>query len=154
MKTQIILSQNVGNETIYTHSISVEINDAITTTFGRVIGQLAHRFYKQIVITKTCGSGKGLSLRNPFDIRFVIDGKILVDTMLFDEVIKSKIRVGLSAKAQSRFARLLAVTLYNGLEDIQYDAMCDLLDESNSFTAETLMSQVRELLDCDIKEII
>ena len=154
MKTQIILSQNVNNEIVYSHTISLDLNDAVTHKFGSVIGALAHRFYKQIVITKMNGNGKGLSLRNPFDFQFIINGKTLVDTFTIDENIKAKIRVGTTAKTQSRFARLLAITLYNEMEHLHSDAICDLLDDENSVTAEMIMHQVREMLDYDISEVI
>lgn len=153
MKTQIILSQNVDGQQVYSHNITLELNDAVTHNFGHVIGALAHRFYKQIVITKLSGNGKGLSLRNSFDFQFIIDGRTLVDTLTIDENIKAKIRVGTTAKTQSRFARLLAITLYNEMEHVHSDDICDLLDDANSVTAESIMAQVRQMLDLDISEI-
>lgn len=148
MKAQIILSQIVDGQTIYSHSVT--LNDSFDgKKLGQIVGALAHRYYQQIIATKMNNGGKGLNLRTPFDIQFLIDGETLVDSVTFDEDIKARIIMGTTKKGQMRFARLLAVSLYHGMKGEFLDSkpMMDLLDEENTFDVECLMADVRTLLD-------
>lgn len=153
MKTTIKLSQTIANEIVYSHEISLNLENP-DFTFGQCIGGLAHRFYKMVAITKLNGQGKGLDLRTPFDFEFLIEGQTLVNTATFDEKMKAKIRIGCTKKAQMRFGKLVAIAMYKQLGDEMLPQVCyDVLDERSSSDTDAVMVEVRKLLDLPLVDI-
>lgn len=148
MKTTFSLSQGT-----YSHRIELTINENTQHTTGQVLGQLARKFYLTLATMRLLGNGKGIDLRQPFDIVIETEGVKLLNTHEISEEIKARITCGLTKRGQNRFARLLAVSLWDvgnngkGYSLLTDNVYCDLMDENNTAEMDEIMRQTRVLLD-------
>lgn len=139
------------NESSYAWASSFEI--APNSTSGQVCGQVARRINQRLAMTKASGNGKGLNLRNDFDLFVSFDGVPVLDTQNIDADLKRILRAGLTDRTQSRFGQAIAFCIFAQHMDkvTEYAAT---LGNGDTYTIEELFSGVRFALDCKMTELI
>lgn len=135
----------------YTWSSSFNIDPSSTS--GQVCGQVARRINQRLAMTKASGNGKGLSLRNDFNLFISFDGVPVLDTQNIDADLKRILRGGLTDRSQGRFGQAIAFCIFAEHMDkvTEYAAT---LGNGDTYTIDELFSSVRFALDCKMTELI
>ena len=145
---KLTLSQ--GQE--YTHTISVNINEKASITFGQLLGQLNFKFFRSVAAMRFAGN-KGFSFNNPFHFAIETNGVKLCDTITLDEQYQAKVRMSNTKHGQKRFALLMVGMLYTAMgEDVQTTTFGDVLDTTYTMSDEA--TAIRTFLDTPISEIL
>lgn len=136
----------------YTHTISVNINENASITFGQLLGQLNFKFFRSVAAMRFAGN-KGFSFNNPFHFAIETNGMKLCDTITLDEEYKAKVRMSNTKHGQKRFALLMVGMLYTAMgEDVQSTTFGDVLDTTYTMSDEA--TAIRTFLDTPISEIL
>lgn len=150
--TTIELTQNG-----YYHKITIETHANADFTTGQIIGKLAQRFYYNIGLAKMLGNGKGIDLRQPFEIVITANNVPLLDTLnIKEEERKARITMGLTKRGQCRFAQFLALSFASDTKfiDLVLNKANDIHDENNCIERSDIVAMARAILDTPYSEIL
>ena len=146
MKTTLTLNQG----TSYSHTISVNVNENVTLTFGQLLGHLTHKFFRSTMAMRHSGN-KGFSFNNPFDFTIETNG-LRVSTLELNESLRAKVRMSNTSDGQKRFTRLMCGMLFSAFGDdyanVSFEDISDI-----EYTMDIFEKEVRQFLDMPISDI-
>lgn len=142
----------------FTYTNKFELADNIQMSLGQFTGRIANSYLRAVVNSRACGSGAGISLREPFELCIKVDGKVYFNSVSAKAQSKltTKLTMGLTENGQKRFIKRFCDLLHSVfsvyMEADTYGV--DIQDSDILFTADHRKQEIRRVLDTPMVDFI